>query len=90
MSLTSAPIVQPAVPLNEYPLSGLLQLTQMHGEFENKTRAVWIVPAAISHFTEFEFWRNEGPRPRGSTVHMINGESFKVTEPPEAIAASLR
>jgi hypothetical protein len=76
--------------LDEYPVSGLLQLTQMHGEFGNKTRNVWVRPSAISHFTEHEFWRNEGPRPRGSVVHMTNGETFQVVETPECIAASLR
>lgn len=82
--------VQAATIHTEYPVSGLLQLTQWYGEFECKTRTVWIRPDAISHFTEHEFWRAEGPRPRGSVVHMLNGETFKVTETPECVAASMR
>jgi hypothetical protein len=86
----TTPIVTPFIdqPLQD---NGLLLLTQMWGEFENKTRDVYIRPAALSHFAEHIFWRAEGQdRPRGSVVHMTNGQTFTVQESPEAIAACLR
>lgn len=71
--------------------TGLLVLTELWGEFETKTRQVWIRPCAISHFAEFIHWRPEGTaRPRGSIVYMLNGQTLKTMETPEAIAACLR
>lgn len=67
---------------------GVIELTQYYGEFDQKERAVWVRVAAISHFTEHTVLMRVG-HPRGAVVHLLNGESFRVTESPEAILASL-
>jgi hypothetical protein len=71
---------------------GLLRLTQLCGEFEDLTRSIWVRGDAITHFTLWTAWRNPGmgSAPRGTLLHLSNGETCSVTEPPELIAAWLR
>jgi hypothetical protein len=68
----------------------LLCLVELHGDWQELRRLVFVNPAAIASFTEEFLWRAQGtPRPRVTRMRLLNGDCIRVIEQPEQIATWL-
>jgi hypothetical protein len=66
----------------------LITLTQVATDSGPGSRLVFVNPGTITHFHEYHVWQFE-EKPRGTRIHLTNGEAICVAEEPEQLAAFL-